>query len=78
MLNSDSQKSSNLEESKENKADVSKETEILVDDMKKPSLPESNSDAIKVSQNSNAQTGKDELLDHSIIFHAITPLHISY
>ena len=61
MLNPDSQKPSNLEESKEQKVDISKETEITVDDAKILKLPENNAQDVRVSQKSNAQTGKYEL-----------------
>ena len=57
-MNSDSYNPYNLEESKENKADISGEIEITVDDAKKSELKESNAQTISVLQNSNAHTGK--------------------
>ena len=61
MLNLNSQKSSNLEESKEIKADISNETEIIVDDVEKPKLNESNAQLIRGPQNSTTHIGKYEL-----------------
>ena len=74
MQNSDSQKPSNLEESKEKEVEINKQTEINVDDTKKSKLNESNAQVIRVLQNSNAQTGKYELFGRSIVFDAIRTL----
>ena len=74
-MNSDPHNSSNLEESKENKADISREIEIPADDVKKSKLNESDDQVIRVLQNSNADTGKYKLLDHSVIFEAIRSLY---
>ena len=78
MLNSNSQKLSNLEESKEAKKEISNKTEVTVDDAKKSKLTESNADVIRVSQNSNSHTGNCELFCGSIVFHAIISLYATY
>ena len=56
--NQNSQKSSNLEESKEKTTDISNKTEVTVDDATKSKLTESKADVITVSQNPNTDTGK--------------------
>ena len=77
MLNPDSQKPSNIEESKENRADISQETETTVDEAKKSEINESNAQVIRVSQNSNLKTGKYRLLDLSVVFDAIRSLYVA-
>ena len=59
MQNLDSQNQVDLEESKENKVDISKETETSVNDLKKSELNESNANVIRLLQNSNVNTGKN-------------------
>ena len=78
MLNSNSQKLSNLEESKEAKKDVSNKTEVTVDDAEKSKLTVSNADAIRVSQNSNSRTGNCQLFCGSIVFHSIISLSMTH
>ena len=78
MINKKFSKPSNLEESKEEKTDISKETEITVDDAKNLNLPESNAQDVRVLQNSKAHTGKYELLDGSIVFNTIISLYVAY
>ena len=58
MLNLNSQKPSNLEEFKEKKIDVNKETDIIFDDVKKSKLNESNANVMRILQNLNTHTGK--------------------
>ena len=78
MQNSDSQKQVNLEESKENKADISKETETSVNDLKRSKLNESNAHVIKVLQNSNVHTGKNNFYICPVVFGAMRPLCVTY
>ena len=81
MLNSDFQGlfDLDLEESKEMKAEISKETEDPVTDVKKTSLPKSNSHVARASRKSKTKIGKYELLDRFIVvFDAIRFLYVSY
>ena len=77
MLDRNSQKSSNIEESKEKKVDASKESESIPDndDVKGPMPPKSDFNAVGVLKNSNARIGKYKFSDLSIIvFDAIRSL----
>ena len=76
MSNSDSPKSPNLQESKEKKADISKEIDTVADDAKKSKLNESNTQVISVLRNSNKQIGKCELFDRSVVFDVIRSLYV--
>ena len=78
MLNPDPPKPSNIEESKEKKVDINKETEITVDDAKKAKANESSAHVIRMIQNSNAHTGKYAFLYCSVIFNAIRTLFVAY
>ena len=78
MLNSDSQKPSNLEESEEKKMNISEEAEIIADNAKMSEIKESNAHVIRVLQNSSVHSGKYELLDRSIVFDTIRSLYVAY
>ena len=78
MQNTNSLKSSNLEESKEEKAETSNETEITDDAAKHSKLNESNAHVVRGLQYSNSYTGKYELFNHSVVFYAIISFYVTY
>ena len=77
LMDSDSQISSDFEESKEEKVEISNKIDIVVDEAKKSKLNESNAQVIGVLRNSNTQIGKCELLDCSVVFNVIRSLYVT-
>ena len=77
-MDSDSQISSDFEESKEKRAKISKEIDVIVDDVKMLKLNESNAQVIRLLQNSNTHSGKCKIFYYSVILDAVSSLYAAY